>query len=152
MNINRIKANITENQQGCWEWGKSCNSAGYGQLTEDGVYWLTHRYAYECIHKNLQPTDVVRHMCHNTRCCNPDHLMIGTHKDNWHDSEALHLESAKIRRAAWIVNGVQYPTIRIASQATKLTMHALNKYTENGVFNITAYRAGCKKANKTPKL
>ena len=30
---------------------------------------------------------IVRHKCHNPKCCNPEHLQIGTHKDNWNDSK-----------------------------------------------------------------
>lgn len=79
MNIEKIKKNIIVNPNGCWEWQKSCNSAGYGQITENGVYWTTHRYAYVCEYGDLKPDDVVRHMCHNTRCCNPAHLKKKVH-------------------------------------------------------------------------
>lgn len=29
---------------------------------------------------------VVRHLCHNGRCVNPDHLEVGTQKQNHHDA------------------------------------------------------------------
>ena len=81
MNLDRIKNNTTVSDTGCWEWQKSCNSSGYGQLTENKKYWSAHRYAYACTN-TLSDGDVVRHTCHNRKCCNPEHLKIGTHKDN----------------------------------------------------------------------
>lgn len=151
MNLDRIKNNTTISDTGCWEWQKSCNSAGYGQLTENKKYWSAHRYAYAC--KNtLSDGDVVRHTCHNRKCCNPEHLKIGTHKDNWEDSKDLHLESASKRRKKWTINGTKYSSVREASQRTGLHQGTIIKYTTEGVFDINSYLAGCKKANVAPKL
>lgn len=47
MDLDKIKSSVTISDAGCWEWQKSCNSAGYGQLTEDKKYWLAHRYTYD---------------------------------------------------------------------------------------------------------
>lgn len=151
MDIENIKRKVVLSGTGCWEWQKSCNSAGYGQLTEDKVYWLAHRYAYACMNK-LDKKDVVRHKCHNTKCCNPEHLELGTHKDNWEDSRNLHLETSAKRRKKWSIAGIEYSTIREASKQTGIHQGTLVKYTVDGVFNIDSYRVGCKKANTTPKV
>lgn len=151
MNLDKIKSSVTISDSGCWEWQKSCNSAGYGQLTVDKKYWLAHRYAHACVNP-LSDEDVVRHLCHNTKCCNPEHLALGTHKDNWMDSKEVHLETAARRRKQWCINGVEYDTLRGASRVTGLHQSTILKYTIEGVFNVDAYRAGCKKANVLPKL
>lgn len=151
MDINKIKDNTVITVTNCWEWQKSCNSAGYGQLTEDKTYWLAHRYAYAC-NNVLYKEQVIRHTCHNTRCCNPLHLVAGTHKDNWHDSRERHLERAIKSRKKWYVNSAEYNTVREAAQQTGIHQGTLIKYSVDGVFDITAYRAGCKKANVIPAL
>ena len=151
MNLDKIKSKTTLSSNGCWLWNASCNSAGYGQLTENKVYWLAHRYAYAC-NSNLEKTDVVRHKCHNTRCCNPAHLEIGTSKDNWYDSIEAHTAASIKRRKTWIVENIAYSTIREAVQKTGLTMHSLIKYTHEGIFQIEKYREACKIANKVPKV
>lgn len=151
MTIDKIKNKVKVLDNTCWEWQKSCNSAGYGQLTENKIYWLAHRYAYACTNK-LDAKDVVRHKCHNTKCCNPDHLELGTHKDDWYDSEQTHLDASSKRRKTWSVKGVVYETIREASLETGLSQHSLVKYTVDGIFDIDAYLQGCKKARVTPKL
>ena len=152
MDIDRVLKNIKKDSNGCWVWQRSCNSAGYGQLTENKVYWLAHRYAYACVNQDLKSSDVVRHQCHNPKCCNPNHLLVGTHKDNWHDSADTHIKSAALRRAYWSIDGVVYETIRAAHKATGISMAALVKHTNNGVFNIDSYRQACKIAACKPKI
>lgn len=151
MDLDKIKSSVTISDAGCWEWQKSCNSAGYGQLTEDKKYWLVHRYAYACLNA-LSDEDVIRHKCHNPKCCNPEHLEIGTHKDNWNDSKDLHLETASKRRKKWNINGIAYSTVKEASQKTGLHQGTIIKYTIEGVFDVDSYRTGCKKANVLPKF
>ena len=152
MELNLITKNCVIDSNGCWIWQKSCNSAGYGQLTKNKVYWLAHRYAYACRFADLTEDLVIRHQCHNKKCCNPAHLLSGSHKENWHDSADLHREMAKQRRNSWDIAGVVYSTIREANKVTGISMSSLNKYTINGVFQIEAYRAACKKAAWIPKI
>lgn len=152
MDIYRIKKNTVVTPSGCWEWQRSCNSAGYGQLTENKVYWLAHRYAYACTNLDLEPTDVIRHQCHNTKCCNPSHLLVGTHKDNWQDSADVHTKASSHRRAKWSIGNIEYPTAREAQKATGISISSLIKYTKEGIFDIPAYRAACKIAAWVPKI
>lgn len=151
MDINRILDKVKVTQAGCWEWQKSKSSTGYGQLTVRKKYWSAHRYAYACFN-TLKETDVVRHICHNQICCNPEHLRVGTAKDNYYDSLGKHQKAAKLRRGTWIVEGIAYPTIREAVKQTGLAIETLLKHTHNGVFNTESYRAGCKIAGKQPKV
>ena len=151
MNISLITSKVEILPNGCWQWQKSTNSAGYGQLTVKKRYWLSHRYALACV-QSVQDTDVVRHLCHNIKCCNPEHLAIGTHKDNYHDSLAIHQKANESKRHVWIVNGVSYPTCREAVKQTTIPIQTILKYTVNGVFDIYAYRAVCKIACWVPKI
>ena len=150
--MKRITDNIEIDQNGCWVWLKSTSSSGYGQLTVKGKYWQTHRYAYTQAKGDIPDGLLLRHTCHNIKCCNPDHLVTGTDLDNWHDSKDVHLAAQATMRKQWIIGGIKYPTVREASKATGIHMATLIKYTENGVFNTNAYRAGCKRARVPPKL
>ena len=76
----------------CWEWQRATNNIGYGMIrdpdygdNERGGMRTTHRVSYE-IHKGRIPKNkIVMHSCDNPKCCNPEHLFLGTHKDNSQD-------------------------------------------------------------------
>ena len=77
----------------CWEWQASRNYKGYG------IFYTTinknkkkghgaHRVAY-MLHFRLNDllSDIqVCHICDNPACCNPNHLWLGTNRDNQLDS------------------------------------------------------------------
>lgn len=69
----------------CWEF--NANTQGkYGDFKFDGKAISAHRFAYWLA--NGQPDEmpeVVRHKCDNPPCCNPHHLIGGTHADNVKD-------------------------------------------------------------------
>lgn len=69
----------------CWIWQGSKSSEGYGQVTIQGKTIGTHRFSYK-YHKKIDPGKyLVCHTCDNPPCVNPNHLWLGTEKDNVHD-------------------------------------------------------------------
>ena len=80
-----IIANCATNSNGCWLWIGSANSYGYGQAWEaspNRKHIHTHRKAYELWKGQVPSGSFVCHSCDNPRCCNPDHLFLGTAADN----------------------------------------------------------------------
>jgi hypothetical protein len=69
----------------CWEWGRSIGGPGYGVCWIDSKCHNAHKVAYELSHGLVVDGLVVRHTCHNRKCCNPAHLTAGTHQDNVDD-------------------------------------------------------------------
>jgi hypothetical protein len=77
--LRKIKINEVNN---CWEWQGGTNNVGYGMIRADHGMRTTHRVSYE-EHKGIIPLGMcVLHNCDNPKCVNPDHLRLGTHKDN----------------------------------------------------------------------
>lgn len=74
----------------CVEWTGTRHRQGYGRLQREGKLLLAHRVAY-CDSHGVSIESiagkVVRHKCDNTACVNPDHLELGTQRDNVHDCE-----------------------------------------------------------------
>ncbi len=70
----------------CWEWTDDVHGGfGYGRLWRNGRYHRAHRVSYE-LHKGEIPDGMqVNHTCNNSSCVNPDHLYLGTQRDNIDD-------------------------------------------------------------------
>lgn len=67
----------------CWEWIKYKDKDGYGVTSIQSYPIQAHRLSYEIKSGSKIPKGmVVRHRCDNTSCVNPEHLKIGTHKQN----------------------------------------------------------------------
>jgi hypothetical protein len=78
---------FTANSNRCWHWGASLDTNGYGQFHlnvsyKNGKMFMATRVAYY-LHYNIDPIGLaVCHKCDNPKCCNPDHLFLGTLSDN----------------------------------------------------------------------
>lgn len=73
-------------EKGCWEWRSSrARSDGYVQASFNNKVWRVHRYAYTIAIGPIPPMLDVLHTCDNPPCCNPDHLFVGTQRDNMLD-------------------------------------------------------------------
>lgn len=75
---------LVETSSGCIEW-TGCLCGEYGRVGLNGKSWPTHRASYAMFNGPIPEGLVVRHKCDNPPCCNPQHLEIGTKKDNAQD-------------------------------------------------------------------
>ena len=83
----------------CWEWQGAKTSSGYGNLSWHGLHVQAHRVAYFLTNGGIAlPTNFrqdgvakryrrfVLHKCDNRRCCNPEHLFLGSMRANQLDA------------------------------------------------------------------
>lgn len=70
---------------GCWIW-MGVNNGVYGKLKIKGKAIGAHRASW-MLHYGPIPNKLwVLHKCDTPLCVNPDHLFLGTHKDNMKDA------------------------------------------------------------------
>lgn len=71
---------------GCWLFAGPTFSNGYGQISVNGKPEEAHRLAWVLSGRELPPLPMIlRHKCDMRICCNVDHLLTGTKKDNQMD-------------------------------------------------------------------
>lgn len=73
---------------GCWHWTGALNSAGYGVFAVELKpvrLALAHRVMFTLDFGAIPDGLIVRHRCDVPNCVRPDHLLLGTHRDNAQD-------------------------------------------------------------------
>lgn len=112
--IERLEDNsIPEPNSGCWLWLGAVTTARvqYGSLRIGGMTHRVHRLSWEAHRGPIPAGMLVCHSCDIGICINPDHLFLGTHRENnsdmrnkrrdfWHRRPDLAADNLKAARAA----------------------------------------------------
>lgn len=70
---------------GCWLWRGATSRGGYGEISHNGRPQPAHRVAWELTNGPIPTGMQVLHRCDVRACCRPDHLFLGSQRDNVND-------------------------------------------------------------------
>ena len=89
--LDRVMAKIEPvTESGCWIFMGALNDAGYG-IVGKGKRGAgndrSHRIVWQHHNGNIPKGMFICHKCDVPSCCNPNHLFLGTPKDNHHDMQ-----------------------------------------------------------------
>lgn len=82
--VDRFWAKV-DKSEGCWIWTGATLRRGYGAFQLNGRACRAHRVAYEMAYGSIPSGLFVCHSCDNPACVRPDHLWLGSAKDNTQD-------------------------------------------------------------------
>lgn len=111
------------NYYGCWIISShKPNDKGYVHFIRKGIKQKFHRYMYEKHIGKIPDKILVCHKCDNKRCGNPEHLFLGTHKDNAQDA----LKKNRLADTKGEANG--------RAQITEETAKEIKFWIEQGIY------------------
>ena len=149
----------------CWIWTAHKYPKGYGQFGFNGKVTAAHRVSWILHYGPIPEGLLVCHRCDNPSCVNPEHLFLGTAKDNAEDMGRKGRQVKKIHRRRTTnrrslnpvrrIKGIMHHSVKLTAgmvlRARKLSTEGYSNSEIHKLLNcsctLTALRSAINKTN-----
>lgn len=131
---------IPDPNSGCWLWNGLTNTDGYGRVKIKGKTELAHRHAWFLKNGPIPPGLCALHKCDVPACVNPEHIFLGTNKDNNQDCVKKGRNSRGEKHGDF-TRGENHPNVKLTAQdVTKIRfsykLDLANSYKLGRLYNV----------------
>lgn len=123
---------------GCWEWTGGVFNEGrkglcYGRVWFKGRNRTVHRLVWEEFYGEIPEGLEVCHICDNPKCWRPEHLILGSHKDNMEDRN----KKGRHNKTKF-ATGMRLPQTRLSDKEVEEIrfLYGTGSYTQSELANI----------------
>jgi hypothetical protein len=139
--VGKVRVN---HETGCWEWMPPLSSQCRGYCYVGKVWTFSHRRSYSELVGPIPDGLFVCHHCDVPNCINPEHLFVGSQKDNMADAArkgriASGENHGLVKHPEVIVRGEQHHAVR---HSDAVVFSAVQMYAELGSCTLVARRMG----------
>jgi len=106
-------------ESGCWIWMGSLYPKGYGYFSYKGTE-RANRAAYMLFVGDIPEGKIVCHTCDMPECVNPNHLFLGTNRDNSSDMVNKNRQAKGSKINSCILNEDQVREIRASNDSLEV--------------------------------
>jgi len=121
---------VKNEENNCIEWIGWRDKDGYGGAYRNGKNIRAHRFSYELFIGPIPKGKNVCHKCDNPSCVNPDHLYVGTQRDNMYDKverDRCNLKCGEEAKVSRLTEAQVVEIIREKKSGTKV-QRIIDKY------------------------
>lgn len=88
-----------KNKNDCWKWKGCCLDDGRGVITTNKKMLTSNRASWIVHYGPIPENRMVCHSCDNPPCTNPEHLWLGTAKQNSDDCMRKNRQAVQIKKS-----------------------------------------------------